>query len=477
MVHMTWFYDWVIAYFLSWVLIPVILLRNKPPVSTLAWIWAVILFPYVGPVAYLVFGENRLARQRLRAGRQLAAESSRGEKHITEKTRLLLDALPPRELECAELLSRINEISISSAERMHLRVGGADFYAALGQAIGGAREHVHIESYIFRADSRGRELLDCLVRAARRGVEVRVLLDGIGCLGTPSRFFRPLVEAGGRFAWFRTSRILRLRWQANLRNHRKLQIIDGRVAFVGGMNVGREYAGEDPRIGPWRDFTLELHGAVAGKIQAVFADDWFFATGEKLVASRYYPRAVDGARMLVQSAPDGPDSDEDPIQMSIVAMLSLAHERAWLTCGYFVPFEPLLTALKLAAERGVDVRLLVSEKTDHPFLVQVGRSYYEELLIHGVKLYEFDAAVSHAKCALFDTAWLMVGSANFDIRSMRLNFELNMIVRDPAAAAHLERELTGDFSAARQIDFDSFRKRPFRQRALESLLRPLAPLL
>jgi cardiolipin synthase len=473
---MTWNLVWI-GYLLSWALVPLILLRNKPPVSTLAWIWAVILFPYAGPVAYLVFGENRLARKRLRAGRQMSTESGRGERQVTEKTRRLLAELDPRELEGAELLSRVNEIAVTTAESIRLLAGGVEFYAELARAIGAARHHVHMEFYIFRKDARGREILDHLVAAARRGVEVRVLLDGIGCLGTPAGFFRPLVEAGGRFAWFPTGRFLRWRWHINLRNHRKLTIIDGRETFVGGMNLGREYAGEDPNVGPWRDFTLELRGAVAGKLQAVFVDDWYFSTGEKLLDQRYYPRPVSGARLLVQPAPDGPDSAEDPIQMSIVALLNVARTRAWLTCGYFVPFEPLLTALKLAAERGIDVRLLVSERTDHPYLVRIGRSYYEELLAHGVKIYEFDVAVSHAKCALIDDRWLMVGSANFDIRSMRLNFELNVIARDADAAAHLDRELAADFSAAHRIDPAVFRQRPFRQRAMESLLRPLAPLL
>jgi len=469
---------WGIGYLVSWGLIPLILLRNKPPVSTLAWIWAVILFPYIGPIAYLVFGENRLARKRLRAGRVMAAESERGAKLITNKTRALLAQLDPAERELAEVLSRINETSVTTAEGVRLLVGGADFYAELGREIQAAERHVHIEFYIFRADSRGEELLGHLVAAARRGVEVRVLLDGLGCLGTPSRFFRPLREAGGRFAWFHPSQFFRLRWHINLRNHRKLQIIDGRVAFVGGMNLGREYAGEDPKIGPWRDLTLALHGAAAGKLQAVFADDWFFATREKLSDLRYYPRPQTGARMLVQPMADGPDSAEDPIQSSIVALLSAAKQRAWLTCGYFVPFEPLLTALKLCAARQVDVRLLVSERTDHPLLVQVGRSYYEELLQYGVKIYEFDAAVNHSKCAMIDDRWVMVGSANFDIRSMRLNFELNTLVRDPVLAGELERVLIGDFErGSKQIHLEDFRNRPFLRRAMESLFRPLAPLL
>jgi cardiolipin synthase A/B len=474
---MHWSIVWI-GYLLSWGLIPFILVRNKPPVSTLAWVWSVILFPYVGPVAFLVFGTDRLVRKRLRAGREMSAATARGEKQITPKTRALMDDLAPAERDTVELLSRLNDVSVTSAEDVRLLFGGADFYAELIRQVEEAKDHVHIEFFIYRKDERGQQMLDALVAAAKRGVEVRLLVDPMGSLGTPARYFRPLVAAGGKFAWFRTSQFFKLRWYINLRNHRKLQIIDARVAFVGGMNLGREYAGEDPSVGPWHDISTVIEGAAASKLQAVFADDWYFATGEKLLASKYYLHHSIGARFLVQPMPDGPDAADDPIQMSIVAMLGAVRDRAWLTAGYFVPQEPLLTALSVAAERGVDVRLLISEKTDHPYLVQIGRSYYEELLRHGVKIYEFDAAVNHSKCALFDDDWLMVGSANFDIRSMRLNFELNVLVRDRECASRLERALHGDFTAgSKQIVLEEFARRPFRQRLIESTLRPLAPLL
>lgn len=474
---MHWSIVWV-GYLLSWGLIPFILVRNKPPVSTLAWVWSVILFPYVGPIAFLVFGTDRVVRKRLRAGRELSAASARGEKQITPKTRALMEELGPTERDTAELLSRLNDVSVTSAQDVHLLFGGADFYAELIRRIAEAKDHVHIEFFIYRKDPRGQEMLDALVAAAKRGVEVRLLLDPMGSLGTPTRYFRPLIQAGGKFAWFRTSQFFKLRWAFNLRNHRKLQIIDAQVAFVGGMNLGREYAGEDPRVGPWHDITTVMEGAAASKLQAVFADDWYFAAGEKLTSSKYYLHPLSGARHLVQPMPDGPDSADDPIQMSIVAMLGAVRDRAWLTAGYFVPQEPLLTALSVAAARGVDVRLLISEKTDHPYLVQIGRSYYEELLRHGVKIYEFDAAVNHSKCALLDDDWLMVGSANFDIRSMRLNFELNVLIRDRESASRLERALHGDFTAgSKQIILEEFSRRPFRQRLIESALRPLAPLL
>ena len=246
---MHWSFVWI-GYLLSWGLIPFILLRNKPPVSTLAWVWSVILFPYVGPIAFLVFGTDRVVRKRLRAGREMSAAASRGEKQITPKTRELMDDLDPSERATAELLSRLNDISVTTAESTRLLFGGAEFYAELIRRIGEARDHIHIEFFIYRKDPRGQEMLDALVAAAKRGVEVRLLLDPMGSLSTPARYFRPLIAAGGKFAWFRTSQFFKLRWAFNLRNHRKLQIIDAHVAFVGGMNLGREYAGEDPKVGP-----------------------------------------------------------------------------------------------------------------------------------------------------------------------------------------------------------------------------------
>ncbi len=476
-VSIHWSFIWL-SYLLTWAVIPHILLRNKPPVSTLAWVWAVILFPYVGPLFYVIFGTERIERKKLRASREMAASGSREERKITTRTRELVNALPVSDRGHVELLSRINEFAISSAEATRLLVDGAEFFPALGQRVEAARAHVHIEFFIWRDDARGRELRDHLAAAAQRGVEVRVLVDQIGSLGLRGSFFDPLIEAGGKFAWFRTAHPLRNRWIFHLRNHRKLQVIDGRIAFVGGMNMAREYAGEDPAIGPWRDVQIEVIGGAAKKLQMIFADDWYFATGEKLLDARYYPPPHQTQGILVQAMADGPDAPGDPIQMSLVHLLNAARRRVWLTAGYFVPKEPLLTALQLAAARGIDVRLLVSEKSDHPLLINVGRSYYEELLEFGVKIFEYERGINHAKVGLIDDEWLMVGSANFDIRSMRLNFELNVLVRDPERAAELETLLRHDFDQdSHRIVLEEFQRRPWSQRFKESLLRPLAPLL
>jgi cardiolipin synthase len=474
---MHWSLVWI-GYLLTWATIPHILLRNKPPASTLAWIWAVILFPYGGTIFYFIFGTDRLVRQRLRATREMDASGAREERRIRADTQALIDSLPEHERAAADLLSQLNDYAVSCAAETRLLVDGGEFYAALAQRIDQARHHVHIEFYIWQDDTRANAMLDRLVAAACRGVEVRLLLDPIGCFGLRRSHFARLVEAGGKFAWFRTAHPLRNQWTFTLRNHRKLQIIDCRYCFIGGMNMGREYAGEDPAIGPWRDLQIEIYGGAARKFQMIFADDWFFATQEKLLGSQYYVRPDCIQGLIVQPMTDGPDGPDDPIEISLVWMLNTARERVWLTAGYFGPNEPLLTALQLAAARGVDVRMLVAGKSDHPMLVNVGRSYYEELLRYGVKIYEYEAGIDHAKVALVDKEWLMVGSANLDVRSMRLNFELNALVRDPATAAALERVLKEDFEeGSRRIDEQEFARRSRWQRWKESFVRPLAPLI
>ena len=211
------------------------------------------------------------------------------ERTITAPTRALLEHLPADERIDVETLSRLNDVAVSGAESVRLLVDAGRFYPALYQRIDAAEKHVHVEFFIGRKDSRGEELRDHLTAAAARGVEVRVLLDQIGCLGLRKKFFQPLIDAGGKFSWFRTAHPLRNHWPLNLRNHRKLQIIDGRHSFVGGMNIGREYASADPEIGKWRDVQVELTGLASKKLQAVFADDWFFATEEKLLDACYYP--------------------------------------------------------------------------------------------------------------------------------------------------------------------------------------------
>jgi cardiolipin synthase A/B len=470
----------LLCYLATWAFIPHLLLLKKRPSATLAWLWAILFIPFVGALAYFALGTDRLKRRRLRRRSLYSARSTRqgAPPETTDgETARLLDGMPRRDRQFLQLLSRINRLPASSAGRLHILRDAKEFYSALGERIRGARHHVHLEFYIWNGDSTGLRFLELLTDAVRRGVVVRLLLDGVGSHGFTEKLLADFTAAGGQFSWFQSLDPKRNRFFLNLRNHRKLQIVDGAAAFVGGMNIGREYEGLDPAMGHWRDVQVEVDGPVVNELQDVFADDWFFATGEKISTAPYFPKPAAHSTQVVHVVLGGPDRRNEPTSKSIVSLLNEASERVWIATGYFVPDDIILTALELAANRGVDVRLLISEKNDHPWLVVVGRSYYGQLLAAGVRIFEYSVGINHAKIMLADSQWAMVGSANLDYRSMRLNFELNLLFHSAERNTELARILEHDFGLCQEIDPEAFARRPFRRKFMEAALRPLSPML
>jgi len=470
----------LVAYVATWAFIPHLLLLKKRPSATLAWLWAIVFIPLLGAAAYFAIGTDRLKRQRLKRRNLFSARVSRQRVPASttdDATTGLLRELPRRDRQFLQLLSRINQLPVSSATSLRILSNAAEFYPALEARIREAVHHIHLEFYIWQGDETGRRFLQLLTEAARRGVIVRLLLDGVGSYGFAQDLLTDYRRAGGHFSWFQSLDPKRMRFFMNLRNHRKLQIIDGAVAFVGGMNIGREYEGCDATLASWRDVQVEAAGSVACELQEVFADDWFFATGEKISEPAFFPVHPGPPRQPVHIVLGGPDRRNEPISKSIVSLLNEASDRVWIATGYFVPDDLVLAALELAACRGVDVRLLISEKNDHPWLVTVGRSHYDHLLAAGVRIFEYSAGIHHAKIALADDSWAMVGSANLDYRSMRLHFELNLLCYSRQRNGELARILEQDFGLSQEIDPAVFSRRPFRQKFAEAALRPLSPML
>jgi cardiolipin synthase len=431
-------------------------------------------------IVYFGFGTDRLKRRRLRRRNPFSARATRRSAPAgttDDATALLLKNLPLRERQFLQLLSRINQLPVSSAGNFRILRDAREFYSALEERIRGAKHHVHLEFYIWNADETGARFLRLLTEAARRGVIVRLLLDGVGSHGFTESLVAELRGAGGHFSWFQSLDPMRNRFFLNLRNHRKLQVVDGIAAFVGGMNIGREYEGLDSGLGKWRDVQVEVDGPVVHGLQDVFADDWLFGTGEKISGAALFPTPATKAKHLTHIVLGGPDRPNEPISKSIVSLLNEASERVWIATGYFVPDDVILAALELAASRGVDVRLLISEKNDHPWLVVVGRSYYGELLAAGVRIFEYSVGINHAKIMLADDRWAMIGSANLDYRSMRLNFELNLLAHSVEQNGELARILAHDFGLSQEINPVAFASRPFRRKFAEAALRPLSPML
>jgi cardiolipin synthase len=462
---------------LSFACIPHLLLLNKRSTATLAWLWALLLFPGLGAVLYLAVGTERVRRRRKR--RQRSFRRTKGLADSVQEARETLAQLPAdlSSRNLFETTSRIIGLPTDVVGEVKILRNAQPFYDALRKSIAEAKTSIHVESYVWRKDAVGAEFLDLLVAAARRGVRVRLLLDELGCLGLTRRYFRRLVEAGGEFSWCHTLYPRHNRYFFNLRNHRKLQVIDSRVAYVGGMNFGREYLGLNPALGSWCDLQVELRGPVVTRLQQVFAEDWFFATGREDPLEDVQEAPSRHALSPMQVLRTGPDEDDHPMLRINLALIEAARKRFWISAGYFLPNGSMEAALQVAVARGVDVRLLVSEKSEHPLLVRAGRSYYDALLRQGVRIFEYRRGIEHSKYMVLDDDVAVVGSSNFDDRSMRLNFELSVLVHRHATNAALARLFTEMTGEAHEINRASFRRRPLHDRLVESTLRLFSPLL
>ncbi len=438
--------------------------------ATLSWLLGLALLPYLGFVVYHVFGPQRIHRQRLRRVRSRGDIPSEGP---------LAQAVHPDAAELARLGAAVTGLPPGSANDVRLLVDGAAKYGALLADIAAATRHVHLEYYIYEPDRTGAALRDALVERARAGVRVRLLLDALGS-ARARRFFKPLLEAGGELAWFhpmRLGHVWRRPW-ANLRTHRKIVVIDGRVAYTGGMNVTDA---QDERLGDaaYRDLHLRLEGEVVRALQLVFCEDWAYATGSRDFLSsvaRDMPAPAAPGPVRAQVLVSGPDSPWEAIHRLHVSAIQAAKTRVWMTTPYFVPGEAAMMALTSAALAGLDVRLLVPRECDSRLVTLAARSYFGPLLVAGVKIHEYGPRMLHSKSLLVDDALVLIGSANFDHRSFRLNFEVSVLFDDPGIAASLAGLIEGELASAPRVQRG--RPRPLlRARLPEALARLMSPLL
>ena len=447
-----------------------IVLQKREPAATLAWILSLVLIPYLGFFIYYIFGPQRLERQRLRRARSKMELRGYGD----------VRAAGNDYDELATLGAQSSGLPPSTATSVDLLVDGAAKYDALLGDIRSARDHIHLEYYIYEPDRTGTLVRDALVERAKAGVQVRLLLDAVGSSKVTARFFAPLIEAGGELMWFhptRLARVTRPRW--NFRMHRKLVIIDGEIAYTGGINITDE---QNERIDSraYRDLHLRLTGRVVRVAQLVFLEDWFYMTGperDAFAGANLWPEssATDGpihAQMLVS----GPDSPWEPIHRLKVSAIYEAKRRVWLVTPYFVPGEAARMALTAAALGGLDVRLVVPKMSDSAFVTHAARSYFDELLEAGIKIHEYGPRMLHTKTLLVDDDLAIVGSANFDHRSFRLNFEVSVMFQDARIASDIEALIVEELEQAPMVK--PLRDRPFFTRRLpEAVARLFSPLL
>jgi cardiolipin synthase len=468
-------------------LIPLVVLRRKEPSSTAAWILALVFLPGLGATLFLLFG-----RERVRLPVQWKREADR--RHLEARQREVAGELPGSvrdplahvaaldagdrpsatiDHELFRIGAALGGVAPTNGNTVTLLVDGDATYDAIGRAIDAATQYVYAEYYLIRGGATADWLAEKLIAARKRGVEVKLLLDGYGSFWIPRRWIRALRAGGVDVRFFLPARMI-LFQPMNLRNHRKIVVVDGRVGFTGGINIGDEYRGKTP----WRDTHLAVEGPAVAELSHVFEQDWHFATRTLLTPAAPAPATEgEGLVAIVRSGPDMDGPKREAIHRIFFSAITRARERVYITTPYFIPDRSILVALQTAALRGVDVRLLFPKRSNHPFVWRAGRAFYEELLEAGVSIFEYGPGMIHAKTIVVDHALALVGSANMDLRSFRLNFEVHALVRDATTARDLARAFEADLAVSERVELPAFRARGWPERVLEGAARLLSPLM
>jgi len=435
----------------------VIFVQRRNSAATWAWVAAIALFPVFGFIVYLVFGQDSMKQRVFR------------QKHEDDMGLL-------------EGYSGTSEGDITTNNQINLFHEGVTKFDSLLEDVANAEKFIFMQYYIFRGDKTGQTLINALAKKATQGVEVCLLVDGMGCQFTPKEIFQTLTDVGGKFALFMPPVPVRI----NFRNHRKIAVIDGCIAYLGGTNIGKEYLGKSERFGHWRDTHMRIDGEAVSSLTLRFIMDWNFAVSKKKQpkmqpSPKYFTaspqRFTKKTDMRMQIISSGPDTLYPNILHKFVELIINAEKSVYIQSPYFVPDDALYVALRIAALKGVDVRIMYPANPDHPFVYWAGSSYVGELMHAGVKGYEYTKGFLHAKTLMIDSKICGVGTANMDIRSFKINFETHAFIEDAKATAELEAAFLQDMESCYHLSLEAYKKRSKITKIKESVSRLFSPLI
>ena len=458
-------------------IIVTILMDNRQPAKTMAWVMVLLFIPVAGIILYIFFGQNT---------RKMRFISQRSLDQLSK--RQMLEFVEQRELRMPDKFQSLVRLFTNQSLALPFKDNEAEFYTdgyqffpALLQSISRARHHIHLETYIFDDDPLGRLVADALIQKAKEGVEIRVIYDDVGCWRVPSAFFERMKKAGIDVCAFMPVKFPAFTSKVNYRNHRKVCVIDGIEGFTGGINIALRYV-KGMRNGtlPWRDTHMRLRGSIVYALQRAFLVDWYFVDRTLVTNRKYYPPmpwkiSNDCLAQMVTSSPIAPWPD---IMQGYVRILLEAKSYVYMESPYFLPTEPVLFAMRTAALAGVDVRLMVPRHSDSHLLEWASLSYVVETLAAGVKIKLYGGGFNHSKLLVADDEVSTCGSTNIDFRSFENNFESNVFFYDRSMALHIkELYMAKEAQSVDYNDVDTLRHRPYLHRLTESLFRLLAPLL
>ena len=453
--------------------IVVIVMDNRNPYKTLAWVLVLVFLPVVGLALYYFFGQD-----------------TRREKLISKKGFKRLTKYPMMEFQMQEsfkvseekqhqlirFFQRVNLALPFEGNSMKIFQDGSSMLQALLATINSAKHHIHVEFYIFEDDAVGCLVKDALIEKAREGVEIRVLYDDVGCWKVPHRFYDEMREAGIEVRGFLKVRFPRFTSKVNYRNHRKLVVVDGRIGFVGGMNLAERYLKGVP-WGIWKDIMMQVEGKAVYGLQMAFLTDWYATDHSLITSSSYFPQMEDKGTSLMQVVTSDPVGEWKDIMQGLLIAITSAQKYVYIQSPYLLPTEPILLALKTAAAAGVDVRIMIPEKSDSRMVHWGTMSYLQELMEAGIKIYMYQKGFLHSKLFVCDDYLSSVGSTNMDFRSFEHNFEVNAFMYDKMSALMLKEIFLSDQKDAKLLHLKTWRMRPWSRKVKESVIRLFAPLL
>lgn len=451
-----------------------VLMDNRQPAKTMAWMLVLMFIPFLGIILYIFFGQNT------RKERKIWQQSL---DQLTKRS--MLEFVEQKDFNIPEEYRTISNLFMNQTlalpfknNEVEIYTSGYDFFPSLLMEIGKAEHHIHIDTFIISDDPLGRLITDALIDKARQGIEVRLIYDDVGSWRTPNSFFTRMRNEGIEVYAFMPVRFPAFTSRVNYRNHRKICVIDGEVGFIGGMNIARRYVQGTPKQS-WRDTHVKLTGAAVYGLQRAFLVDWYFVSKVLITERSYYPEIIIGQNnSLVQVVTSSPTSLWPEIEQGYVRILTNAKHYVYMETPYFLPTDPILFAMRVAALSGVDVRLMIPYETDTKVVEWASRSYVIEASRAGVKILLYRKGFNHSKLLVSDDAMATIGSTNVDFRSFENDFEANAFFYDKKIALQVKEVFLADQKDS--IDLDDVRrfiKKPFLQRLWESFVRLLSPLL
>ncbi|ASN07275.1 cardiolipin synthase [Virgibacillus necropolis] len=475
-------------YFLAFIIISnmglaftVIFLERKDATATWAWLMVLLLIPIAGFFLYLVFGKKI-------SNKHIFTWETKSKLGVKRSVQSQLRALEEntfvfKQKELSEykdlyyLHLRNNDAIFTQDNKVDIYTDGVEKFKALLQDLQKANDHIHLLYYIIRYDELGKQIADVLVKKANEGVEIRVLYDDMGSRTLSRKFIKRIRQAGGQVEAFFPPKIPKINMKINYRNHRKIAVIDGKIGYIGGFNIGDEYLGKNKKFGYWRDTHLRIIGDAVHHMQTRFILDWNQASRNDILYDERFYAAVPAGDVGIQIVSSGPDSEWQQIKNGYIKMILSAKEYVYIQTPYFIPDESLADALRIACLSGVNVKIMIPNKPDHPFVYWATLSYIGDLLKAGAEVYIYQNGFLHSKTIIVDGKIASVGTANIDVRSFKLNFEGNAFLYDSTVAGKLVESYMEDISLSTQMTKSLYEQRSIGIRFKESISRLLSPIL